>query len=128
MGPTGEMTVPKRLQLRREPECAATARRWLEDERDQRVNDTALNNLKLVATELINNAYIHGNGDIELVLELLDDRVRVEVIDEGEGAAVKIRDSGSRGGGWGLRIVDQLAISWGAYDGTTHVWAELPLS
>ncbi|HEY2653884.1 MAG TPA: hypothetical protein VGI50_18320 [Solirubrobacteraceae bacterium] len=29
--------------------------------------------------------------------------------------------------GRNLRIVDQLATTWGAFEGTTHVWAELPM-
>ena len=31
-------------------------------------------------------------------------------------------------GGWGLRIVDEVALQWGCFEGTTHVWVELPLS
>ena len=30
-------------------------------------------------------------------------------------------------GGWGLQIVDQLALQWGVLEGTTHVWADLAL-
>ena len=29
--------------------------------------------------------------------------------------------------GWGLQIVDQLALQWGVFEGTTHVWADLGL-
>ena len=29
------------------------------------------------------------------------------------------------GGGQGLRIVQALSLDWGAFEGTTHVWAEL---
>lgn len=55
----------------------------------------------------------------------LSGRVRVEVVDEGQGAAIKIREDGPELGGWGLRLVDLLTVSWGAYEGTTHVWADI---
>jgi hypothetical protein len=47
-------------------------------------------------------------------------------MDDGEGAAVQIREEGPELGGWGLKLVDKLALTWGAFEGTTHVWADLP--
>ena len=129
MGQASEMTGPNRLQLPRAPNCASMGRRWIEQESGDKLNEATLNNVKLVATELLNNAYLHGRGQIELGLAPQNECVRVEVIDEGQGIAVKIRQNGpGGGGGWGLRIVDQLATAWGAYEGTTHVWAEVPLT
>src|SRR5579859_5002102 len=52
--------------------------------------------------------------------------LRVEVIDQGEGAAVRVRPRRTVEHGHGLKIVDHLASAWGAHEGTTHVWAELP--
>jgi anti-sigma regulatory factor (Ser/Thr protein kinase) len=129
MGQTSEMTAPKELRIPRQPDCAARGRRWIEQQTEGHLNESTLNNVKLVATELLNNAYLHGRGRIELRLKRRGDHVRVEVIDAGEGAAVKIRkNSTADRSGWGLRIVDELSISWGAHEGTTHVWAELPIS
>jgi hypothetical protein len=31
-------------------------------------------------------------------------------------------------GGWGLQIVGRLVTEWGVFEGTTHVWARLPLN
>jgi anti-sigma regulatory factor (Ser/Thr protein kinase) len=82
---------------------------------------------KLVVSELVDNAYLHGDGEIHLMLEPREDHVLVEVVDHGQGAALKIPERGPDGfGGFGLRLVDQLASAWGAHEGTTHVWAELP--
>jgi anti-sigma regulatory factor (Ser/Thr protein kinase) len=123
------MTAPKHLKLPRESDCAARGRRWIEEQTEDHLNEATLNNVKLVATELLNNAYLHGRGRIELVMGRQDDRIRVEVIDDGQNAALKIRKNGSaERSGWGLRIVDRLSMSWGAHEGTTHVWAELAIS
>jgi signal transduction histidine kinase len=80
-----------------------------------------------VAAQASRVAYDHGEGAIELRAALRDQRLLIEVVDEGEGAAIEVREAARDGRGRGLRIVDGLAESWGAYEGTTHVWAELPL-
>jgi serine/threonine-protein kinase RsbW len=88
-----------------------------------------LDDLKLVVSELVDNAYLHGRGEIGMTIQSRLDRIRVEVVDDGEGAAVKIREHAPEGmGGFGLKLVDQLCAAWGAQEGTTHVWAELPTS
>jgi anti-sigma regulatory factor (Ser/Thr protein kinase) len=116
------------LQLPRERTCALVARRWVEEEAGDRLSREALNDLKLVVSELVDNAYTHGNGKIWLRLRWIADFLRVEVIDEGRGAKVQIRQLGARGGGHGLRLVDALASAWGSSGATTQVWAEFPLA
>ncbi len=49
------------------------------------------------------------------------DRLRAEVLDDGDWQAVPRRDS-DRDGGWGLRIVEQLTDGWGVFEGSTHVF------
>lgn len=87
-----------------------------------------LDDLKLVVSELVDNAYVHGKGRIRLKLGRSGDHILVEVMDEGHDAVVKIRQLGGRGGGHGLRLVDHLCPRWGAFVESTHVWAELPLA
>ena len=54
--------------------------------------------------------------------------LRIEVVDEGSDQAPAVRPTApDESGGWGLRIVDQLAAQWGVFEGTTHVWADLAL-
>jgi serine/threonine-protein kinase RsbW len=91
------------------------------------MSPTEFADLKLVVSELVHNAFLHGRGDITLHFIRGEDRVRIEVVDEGENAALTIREEGLARGGYGLRIVDKLALAWGAHEGTTHVWAELPI-
>lgn len=118
--------MTRELQLPRTSECGALARRWLERELGASIDATALADAKLVLTELVDNAFLHGEGGIRVRLDTGRDRLRLEVTDHGSGAAIQIREHADQIGGWGLRVVDRLSMRWGAFEGTTHVWAELP--
>jgi anti-sigma regulatory factor (Ser/Thr protein kinase) len=86
----------------------------------------------LVASELVTNAVLHSGcavgHEIEVSANLSDDRLLISVHDPGlSGREATHQASGhGRGGGWGLEIVDRLAVRWGAErpDGY-RVWAEL---
>jgi anti-sigma regulatory factor (Ser/Thr protein kinase) len=115
-----------RLALPRAGEAASIGRRalaaWFEEELDGELLHTS----QLLASELVTNAYIHGEGEIELRASLDEDRLLVEVIDGGRGFehALSTR-SLDQIGGRGLAIVDAEASRWGIHEGTTHVWFEL---
>ena len=100
----------------------ATARAWRADGR--------LDDLLLVASELFTNAVIHGEGQVELTLELLPGAVRLEVVDGGH-PQVQVPLSPVEPGqfsGRGLAIVAKVAKEWGsatADHGGTRVWAEI---
>jgi anti-sigma regulatory factor (Ser/Thr protein kinase) len=91
---------------------------------------SVLEDLRLLVTELITNALRHGGlgpGDkVLLRARIEDDAVRVEVHDPGNDGLVRPRTPGTRGGGYGLFLVDQLSRQWGVErDGGTLVWFEL---
>jgi len=113
--------------LPRTPEAASRGRRLLERSLPSDVDRQTADDARTVLSELVNNAYVYGSGEIELRLAVHDGRVRIEVVDQGQGAAVAVRRAGAYGGGQGLRIVQALSADWGAFEGTTHVWAELKL-
>jgi anti-sigma regulatory factor (Ser/Thr protein kinase) len=116
------------IELDRGASAGAEARGLLADRFEQSIPTETMEELKLVVSELVNNAYLHGEGAITLNVGLAADQIRVEVIDEGSGQAPAIRDEPRPGsGGLGLRIVDRLSSRWGAHEGTTHVWAEIPV-
>ncbi|HLY50875.1 MAG TPA: ATP-binding protein [Solirubrobacteraceae bacterium] len=115
------------VDLPRQRTCAAIARRLVDEHFADELDAGTLDDLKLVVSELVDNAYLHGVGQIRMKLTPQAGQVRVEVLDEGEGAAIKIRALGATGGGHGLRLVDHLCSEWGAFEGSTHVWAELSL-
>ncbi|HEX3873037.1 MAG TPA: ATP-binding protein [Solirubrobacteraceae bacterium] len=77
-----------------------------------------------LAVRLVTNAVVHGAGRTELRVEAGDRAVKGEVIDEGAGFERQIRDAGPDGRG--LRVVGQLADHRGVFQGTTHVWFEIP--
>jgi anti-sigma regulatory factor (Ser/Thr protein kinase) len=119
------MTQSIRATLPREPNCGSIARRLLAERLGDQLEPTVVGDAQTVISEFVNNAYVHGTGEIELRIELLDGRLRIEVVDEGQGAAIQVRQQGAQGGGHGLQIVQSLSCAWGAFEGTTHVWAEL---
>ena len=79
----------------------------------------------LAVSELVTNALLHGSGTIELHIEADDRSVKGEVVDAGRGLEQRIRERGVDGPG--LRIVGRVAEKWGVFQGTTHVWFEIPL-
>ncbi len=115
-----------RVRLWRSPQAASEARALVERElAAHEATGRVVENTKLVVSELVSNAFRHGEGEIEMRLSLTDARVRVEVIDQGTGQAPQVRERvGDQVGGWGLQIVDRIARQWGVFEGTTHVWAD----
>jgi anti-sigma regulatory factor (Ser/Thr protein kinase) len=119
-----------RVRLGHNVSSAAIARRLLRDYVSEQPETEAGEDLILVASELVTNAYVHGTGAISLDVERLADRLRIDVADEGVPERIAIRVHGVVGstGGRGLAIVDQLALRWGTIPHSSHVWAELPLA
>ena len=75
----------------------------------------------LMVSELVSNALLHGTGVIRLQIDVNADDVRVEVSDQGNVSLAPSPTPGAHGG-WGLRIVDELADEWGVLEGSTKVW------
>lgn len=116
------------VALDRTSGCAATARRFVRDAVGERLSEPALDRTLLAVSELVSNAWKHGEGSIALKAGYRTGALRIEVIDEGHDAVPAIRErAGDSSGGWGLRLVDEVALQWGCFEGTTHVWADMPL-
>ena len=114
--------------LPRSPEAPGLARRalnrWYTD--SAALDSGELHRAKLLASELVTNAVIHGEGQILLRTSLTEDRLLVEVIDEGSGFEYELRRTDfSELHGRGLSIVETESSRWGIHEGTTHVWFEL---
>ena len=123
--PDQSLTGLVATELPRDPTCAAQARAFVREHLEGRASEPVLERVLLIASELATNAWKHGEGMIELRLRPGPEWVHVEVGDEGEGTPAIRERSAEEHGGWGLRIVDTLAVRWGCYEGTTHVWADL---
>lgn len=97
--------------------------RWFGAALAGRMLDTA----RLLTSELVTNAVLHGRGRIRLRAELSEDRLLVEVFDDGDGFNWKPRgpDGEPGPGGWGLFLVEADSSRWGVGQEPTHVWFEL---
>jgi anti-sigma regulatory factor (Ser/Thr protein kinase) len=111
--------------LPRIPSCGTLARRLVCRSLAPALDAAALGDIEVVVSELAENAYLHGRGRIELRVAMDDGRVRIEVSDEGNGASEVLKQRAQGPYGLGLTVVDELSTAWGAYDGSTHVWADI---
>lgn len=85
-----------------------------------------LEDARLLTSELVTNAVVHGQGPVGLTALLDEDRLMIEVVDQGDGFERAVRErSVDAVGGKGLIIVDALASRWGIHAGSSHVWFEL---
>lgn len=92
--------------------------------------NSTLATAKLLVSELVTNAVIHGRGRVTLKAQLVEHRLLVDVIDEGDGFDCELRERDFQApgmGGWGLRVVDAESSRWGLRRGRSHVWFELEL-
>ena len=104
----------------------AIARRLVRDQLTALPARVVCAEVELIVSELVTNAVVHGRGTIRLRLAVDDDVVRGEVIDQGPGFVVELRERGIDAcGGRGLWLVASLARRWGIHDGRSHVWFEL---
>jgi len=111
--------------LPRAPEAAGAARRLVEIHADG-LSAAQRDDAGLMVSELVTNALLHGEGAIGIRITSDPQHLTIEVADDGQGK-VAITPVPSAFGGWGLRIVDELADSWGVRAGSTHVWFRLRL-
>jgi len=120
------MPVELHLNLPHDPSAASTARRAAERRFAGALSQGRRGDVALVVSELVNNAVVHGYGDIAVKLQLDGDVLRGEVTDEGGGFEHDVRARGVRDiSGRGLLIVETLTSGWGVHEGTTHVWFEM---
>jgi two-component sensor histidine kinase len=124
--PGYRQSVAVSLQLESGPDAAVRARDEVRQLLRDRVDDELLLDLQLIVSELVTNAVRYSPGpEIRVSLAPAEDgSIRGEVEDGGSGD-IAIRKNADHSGGFGLRIVDAVATSWGVYEGSTHVWFEI---
>ncbi len=116
-------------ELPRGADAPWLARRSLGDWYGATLQADELHLAKLLTSELVTNAVLHGRGRITLSGRLRDGRLVVEVADEGSGfdyAPGRRRFDHLRGRG--LAIVDAESSRWGIGEGATQVWFELAVN
>jgi anti-sigma regulatory factor (Ser/Thr protein kinase) len=107
------MTAPLVWSLPPVPETVGEVRNRLRTHL-RIVPEPRLDDVLLVASEVLTNAIRHGKGPLVVQVWQGPDVVRVEVVDHGPAEAVHPRERGEgEEGGWGLHIVQALATRWG---------------
>jgi anti-sigma regulatory factor (Ser/Thr protein kinase) len=126
-GPTN--TEEFRLVLSPDSQAGRRTRQALRDRFEDSLSAQTLIDLIAVVTELVNNAVEHGpRRPVMVTLVTGDETIRGEVADQGNPAATipEIREATEKGGR-GLEVVDKLTSQWAVYEGSTHVWFEMPV-
>lgn len=121
-------TQPEEFRLVLSPDRRAgwRTRSALRQRFSNRLPASTLADLISVVTELVNNAVAHGPGKpITVTLVTGSETIRGEVADQGNPAAAIPEINKAHGRG--LKLVDKLTSRWAVYEGSTHVWFELPL-
>src|SRR5213592_868653 len=118
------------LHLQPSPDSPARARQALRD-LARELPGPVLEDIRLLVSELVTNSVRHAglgpDATIGLRVEVLPERIRVEVSDPGPGfepggeSPSIYQDSG-----WGLYLVEQVATRWGVeLEEATRVWFEI---
>ncbi|WP_410573843.1 ATP-binding protein [Amycolatopsis sp. cmx-4-61] len=95
------------------------------------VDDVHLGDVLMVVTELVTNAYDHGQGPLEVRMDYRRTPclVHIEVDDSCPDHPVVAAPGHTTPGGRGMLIVEKLAVGWGVRDrpgtGGKTVWADV---
>jgi anti-sigma regulatory factor (Ser/Thr protein kinase) len=117
------------LQLSTDVRAVRTARQqlrgWLEG---TPCRSECPENVELVVSELVTNALVHTRTPADLRATVTDRTVHIEVHDR-VPVPPHVRDAQGAAGGFGLHIVEAIAVDWGwrpTPDGKV-VWADVSL-
>lgn len=115
------------IELECDPELVAQARSWLRALLEAWETPEHLDDVVLIASELLTNAVLHARTSIQLKVSCQETTVRLEVHDENSRLPTLGSCPADATSGRGLALVASLATSWGIEnreDGKT-VWAEI---
>ncbi len=111
------------------PESASAAREFVGDALSRRgCSPDVVETTMLLTSEVATNAVVHARTGFRIRLRVKVGLIRIEVEDEGMGAAVLTYADHDEVRGRGLYIVDALADRWGDEHrpgGRHRVWFEL---
>ena len=121
--PIGRVDHEERISLDPLAASVPAARRFVECALGRWGTTEILEDVQLLASELVTNAVLHARTTLELVLTQVQDVVRLEVRDRRAGEPVTPVERGR-----GLQLVEGLAQRWGIVDDDCGrvVWLEIP--
>jgi len=112
------------LTLPRHPAALSMARRELARCFASRLSEPLMADVTIAANELVGNALEHGVGAIHLQAQDVQDHLRLEVSDEGNGFLAPRHPDSHKG----LAIIDSVTTKWGVNPGSTHVWCHFEIA
>jgi anti-sigma regulatory factor (Ser/Thr protein kinase) len=114
------------LTLHPHPQAVASARRFVVSVVADLLDDARRRDVELLVSEVVTNGVLHAATTMQLVICAEQEHVHVELIDHAAGEP-QIRPEAGSEGGFGLRIVSQLATRWGVRHeaGAKAVWFEV---
>jgi anti-sigma regulatory factor (Ser/Thr protein kinase) len=119
------------VRLRPTVRAAEDARRALDGLLDESGNPRFAFFLRLVASELVNNAVVHGSerAPISMTARLFADSAELQIANRGGRLSMRRMRERRAKGGRGLDIVDELADAWSIDTGPagTKVTVHLPM-
>ena len=123
------------LAVRHHPTSAAVVRHSIADDLSAHaVNAECIDDVVLVASELVGNAVLHTAAsfadELDVRWEIEEDAVVVQVGDGGDDPPRPRSTTAREPGGRGLAIVAALARDWGVRCNPTgkQVWARVPMA
>lgn len=123
------------LLVRHEPASAAVVRSEIAANlADHRLTQGSVDDVVLVASELVGNAVVHGDavvdGALDVGWDVEDEQVIVRVNDGSDARPELKQPDGTATGGRGLAIVDAIAADWGVRSAGSgkQVWARVPVT
>ncbi|MBL1118830.1 ATP-binding protein [Streptomyces sp. 110] len=128
------MQKPSERQFTRHPASVAKARTFVAEALTVWRLDGRLDDVRACVSELVTNAVEHGTSagpDFLVRVAHDDERVRVEVLDSGDGTPAMKQTTPDDDDGRGLFLVDAIADEWGFEPRTgpgKAVWIEFKLS
>jgi anti-sigma regulatory factor (Ser/Thr protein kinase) len=116
------------LRLAGGPSAPGSARRAICG-LDRTLDDVG-DDVTLLVSELVTNSVLHADAQQEDMIELAatasENKIRIEVTDEGPGFEPGVRRHRQAVGGYGLELVEKLADRWGVTrEPQTSVWFEI---
>ena len=112
-------------------ESVREARQWLDRFlRARAVSSAQREDARLVLSELVTNALVHGEDPPVVRAAFTESRLELSVTDAGDRLPTVLPVDPDRIGGFGLHVVDQLSTAWGVspFPGGKTVWATLGLT
>jgi anti-sigma regulatory factor (Ser/Thr protein kinase) len=127
------LVLAYKVELTGGRDAPGSARAHLREQLAGRLSDDDLDDVLVLASEIVTNAVRHGGADrretIVVHLAIAADCLRIEVCDHGPGFdPPPVLRQRAEGGGSGLILVERLSARWGVSgDDGTCVWFERSL-